>query len=53
MVLVQTLELYVETPGEPAALSGWYIPIAGYDVPQGMVGTRSNGRIVLKLLDQG
>jgi hypothetical protein len=50
MVLVQTLQLFVETPGEPAALSGWFIPIAGPDARQGMVGTRSNGRIVLKLL---
>jgi len=51
MVVVRTLRLYVETPGEPAALSGWFVPLAGYDTPQGMVGTRINGRIVLKLLN--
>jgi hypothetical protein len=49
--IVQSLRIYVETPGEPAALSGWYtLPLDnGYEV-DGMVGTRINGRIVLKFL---
>ena len=50
VVLVQALRLYVETPGEPAALSGWFMPLNSPDARVGMVGTRSNGRIVLRML---
>jgi hypothetical protein len=48
--LVQSFRIYVETPGEPAALSGWYVRFSNAGVREGMVGTRVNGRIVLKLL---
>jgi hypothetical protein len=48
--LVQSFRIYVETPGEPAALSGWYTRFSNPGVLEGMVGTRVNGRIVLKLL---
>jgi hypothetical protein len=48
--IVQILRIYVETPGEPAALSGWYARFTDSGLLEGMVGTRSNGRIVLKLL---
>jgi hypothetical protein len=46
---VRSFRIYVETPGEPAALSGWYTRFDG-GAREGMVGTRVNGRIVLKLL---
>ena len=47
--VVDVLRLYVETPGDPAALTGWYVPTraSGFE---GMVGTRSNGRVVLEFL---
>ena len=48
--IVDLVRIYVETPGEPAALSGWYARFANTGVLEGMVGTRVNGRIVLKLL---
>jgi hypothetical protein len=48
--IVQILRIYVETPGEPAALSGWYARFSDPSVLEGMVGTRINGRTVLKLL---
>ena len=44
------LRLYVETPGEPAALSGWYVRNRTNAVLEGMIGTRTNGRIVLEFL---
>jgi hypothetical protein len=46
--LVEIVRIYVETPGEPAALSGWFG--RGSNVAGGMVGSRTNGRIVLKFL---
>ena len=45
--VVDNFRLYVETAGEPAALSGWYSRSGARD---GIVGTRSNGRIVLHFL---
>jgi len=48
--IVQSIRIYLETPGEPAALSGWYTRFTNTGVPEGMVGARVNGRIVLKLL---
>jgi hypothetical protein len=47
--LVEIVRIYVETPGEPAALSGSFARRAG-TVVGGMVGSRTNGHIVLKFL---
>lgn len=49
-VVVDVLRLYVETPGEPAALSGWYSRLRTSGVLEGMVGTRIKGRVVLEFL---
>jgi hypothetical protein len=46
--LVDVVRIYVETPGEPSALSGWFG--RGSNIAGGMVGSRTNGRIVLKFL---
>jgi hypothetical protein len=48
-LVAEALQLYVETPGEPAALSGWYGRYRTSD-RGGIDGTRSNGTIVLNLL---
>jgi len=48
--IVDLVRIYVETPGEPAALSGWFVRDRGNVTRDGLVGTRVNGRIVLKLL---
>ena len=47
---IDVLRLYVETPGEPAALSGWYMRDRATGVKAGVDGTRSNGLISIKLL---
>lgn len=48
--IVDVLRVFVETPGEPAALSGWYARNRGSGVLEGMVGTRTKGRVVLEFL---
>jgi hypothetical protein len=48
-LVATVLRLYVETPGEPAALSGWYASSGATD-RAGIDGTRSEGRIRLHLL---
>ena len=48
--LVDLFRVYVETPGEPAALSGWYARSRADAALEGMVGTRTNGRVVLEFL---
>ena len=48
--IVDVLRLYVETPGDPAALSGWYTRNRVSGVRDGMIGTRTNGRVVLEFL---
>jgi hypothetical protein len=48
--VVEVLRLYVETPGDPAALSGWYARTRSSNTFEGMVGTRTNGRVVLEFL---
>jgi Domain of unknown function (DUF4249) len=48
--IVDVLRLYVETPGDPAALSGWYTRNRLSGVRDGMIGTRTNGRVVLEFL---
>jgi hypothetical protein len=45
------LRIYVETPGEPAALSGWFTRNRTSGVLEGLVGSRTNGRVVLEFLD--
>ena len=45
------LRVYVETPGEPAALSGWFTRNRSSGVLEGLVGSRTNGRVVLEFLD--
>ena len=48
--LVDLFRVYVETPGEPSALSGWYARDRAGPTLEGMVGTRTNGRVVLEFL---
>lgn len=48
--VVDVLRIYVETPGDPAALSGWFSRLRTSGVLEGMVGTRIKGRVVLELL---
>lgn len=48
--LVEVFRLYVETPGEPSALSGWYARNRTGGTLEGLVGTRTNGRVVLEFL---
>ena len=48
--VVDVLRLYIETPGDPAALSGWYARNRTNGVFEGMVGSRTNGRVVLEFL---
>lgn len=43
--------LYVETPGEPAALSGWFGRNRTSGILEGLIGTRTNGRIVIEFLE--
>ena len=47
--VAEVFRLYIETPGDPAALSGWYsrTRASGFE---GMIGTRSKGRVVLEFL---
>ena len=48
--VAEVLRVYVETPGDPAALSGWYARNRGSAVFDGMIGTRTNGKVVLEFL---
>lgn len=48
--IVEVLRLYVETSGEPAALSGWYARDRASPVFEGVVGSRTKGRVVLEFL---
>ena len=48
--IVEVFRLYVETPGEPTALSGWYARDRATGTLEGLVGTRTNGRVVLEFL---
>jgi hypothetical protein len=45
------LRIYVETPGEPAALSGWFSRNRASGVLEGMIGTRKDGKVVLEFLE--
>jgi hypothetical protein len=45
------LRLYVETPGEPAVLSGWFTRNRSSGIVEGMLGRRVNGRILLEFLE--
>jgi len=47
--ILDVLRLFVETPGEPAALSGWYSRRTT-GVREGMIGTRTKGRVVLEFV---
>lgn len=48
--IVDVFRLYVETSGEPTALSGWYARNRATGTLEGLVGTRTNGRVVLEFL---
>jgi hypothetical protein len=48
--VAEVFRLYVETPGDPAALSGWYARNRTSGVFEGMIGTRTKGRVVLEFL---
>ena len=49
--VADVLRVYVETSGEPSALSGWFTRNRNSGVLEGMVGTRANGRVVLEFLE--
>jgi uncharacterized protein DUF4249 len=49
--VADALRLYVESPGDPAALSGWFTRNRTSGVLEGMIGTRKNGRVVLEFLE--
>ena len=49
-LVAEVFRVYVETPGEPAALSGWYLRNRTSGVFEGMTGTRVNGRVVLRFV---
>ena len=49
-LVAEVFRLYVETPGEPAALSGWYSRNRTPTTLEGMIGTRTNGGVVLRFL---
>ena len=48
--IADVMRLYVETPGDPAALSGWYLPNRTSGALEGMIGTRTKGRVVLEFV---
>jgi len=48
--LAEVFRVYVETPGDPALLSGWYARNRSSGVFEGMIGTRTKGRVVLEFL---
>ncbi len=48
--IVDVFKLYVESPGEPAALSGWYMRNRILDVREGVDGARRAGKITLDFL---
>ena len=48
--VAEVLRLYAETPGDPAALSGWYARTRTSGVFEGMIGARTKGRVVLEFL---
>lgn len=47
---VDVLHLYVETPGEPASLSGWYMRDRTTGVKAGFDGTRIDGALTITLM---
>ncbi|MFL5616848.1 MAG: DUF4249 family protein [Gemmatimonadaceae bacterium] len=47
---VDVFRLYVETPGETAALSGWYARDRVSGNTEGLIGTRTKGRVVLQFV---
>jgi hypothetical protein len=49
-LVADVFRVYVETPGDPAALSGWYLRNRTSGVVDGMVGTRTNGRVILEFV---
>jgi len=48
--IVEVFRLYVETAGEPTAISGWYARNRASGTLEGLVGSRTNGRVVLEFL---
>jgi hypothetical protein len=44
------LRIYVESPGEPAALSGWYTSLSIAGAREGFIGTRAGARVTLRLV---
>ena len=49
--VADVLRVYVETSGDPAALSGWFTRNRNSGVLEGMIGSRTKGRVVLEFLD--
>ena len=49
--VADVLRVFVETPGDPSALSGWFMRNPNSGVLEGLIGSRTNGRIVLEFLD--
>ena len=48
--LATQLRLYVESPGQPASLSGWYTSPSIGGAHEGFIGTRSGARVTLRFL---
>jgi hypothetical protein len=48
--IAEVLRVYIETPGDPAALSGWYARTRTAGSFEGMVGSRTKERVVLEFL---
>jgi hypothetical protein len=49
--VADVLRVYVETAGDPAALSGWFTRNRNSGVLEGVIGSRTKGRVVLEFLD--
>jgi hypothetical protein len=49
--VADVLRLYVETPGDPSALSGWFTRNRNSGVLEGMLGTRTGKKVVLEFLE--
>jgi hypothetical protein len=49
--VADVMRLYVETPGDPSALSGWFTRNRNSGVLEGLIGSRTRGRVVIEFLD--
>ena len=49
--VADVLRIYVESPGDPAALSGWFMRNRTTGVLEGMTGVAKDGRVTLRFLE--